>query len=55
MRVETQAHNQSFLPALENILNELMANGQGQPTDPPAPENVIEDLPRVILEDNRKI
>jgi hypothetical protein len=40
--------------ALENILNELMANGAGQPTDPPAPETVIDDLPRVVLEDDRE-
>jgi hypothetical protein len=40
--------------ALEHVLNELMAGGSGQPTDPPAPENVIEDLPRVVLEDGRR-
>jgi len=40
--------------ALEHILNELMANGQGHQTDPPAPENVIDDLTRVVLEDNRE-
>ena len=31
-----------------------MANGQGQPADAPAPESVIDDLPRVVLEDNRE-
>ncbi|KAF8498415.1 hypothetical protein JB92DRAFT_2984566 [Gautieria morchelliformis] len=41
--------------ALEHVLNELMANGAGQQTDPPAPENVIEDLPRVVLEDGHQL
>ncbi|KAF8513333.1 hypothetical protein BU17DRAFT_68844 [Hysterangium stoloniferum] len=38
--------------ALQNILNELMANG-GPPTNPPASEEIIESLPRVVLEDGR--
>ncbi|KAF8575872.1 hypothetical protein K439DRAFT_710693 [Ramaria rubella] len=40
---------------LENILNELMANGGNQPTDPPAPESVIDNLKRVILEDDHPL
>lgn len=36
--------------ALQAILNELMAAGGHAPTDPPASEEVIDELPRVVFE-----
>jgi len=49
------SHSDVLCAALQNLLNELMANGGGGPTEPPTPDIIIQSLPRVVLRDDRAL